>query len=293
MKHAIRNLAVFGGVLVTASVAFEYVRMAPSYRLIVEPWSIRGYDLTQGRVVAALGIGSIIITLLAASKQGSPVFNALVGFGIWLAAILIAQFPDPEPLTLELASFPALAILAVLSYILTRTIMNLAGDRIGTDHRRYVKWGLFAAILAISFLAIARPNFVVPNSLETDLSVVIAVVLGVIVIAATIAPPRQLAVARLAMITALMSWATIGTVGTSARTKLIQSQIEVMGVSGTYRDTQITSGVMIAFAGIVMVFLATVGIWARKRDRLEVIARAKRQQDAAAQSAAELAAAGR
>lgn len=293
MKNFVRNVALLGGVLVVASVAFEYVRMAPSYRFIVEPWSIRGYDLTQGKVVAAIGIGTIFVSLLAASAGGSTRFNAMAGFSIWLAAVLIAQFPDPPPIALELATFAALVIVAILSYILARSIVNSFAERIPKNMRRYTTLGLLVVLFAIGFFAIAKPNFVAPNSADVDLSVVVAVFVGLIVVSAATAEPRELAIARIGIATALMGWIVIATVGTSARTHLIESQLEAMGVSGTYRDTQITSGIMVAFFGMLLVFLGSTGLWARKRDRLQVIARAHRQQEAARESAAEIAAANR
>ncbi len=293
MKNFVRNVALLGGVLVVASVAFEYVRMAPSYRFIVEPWSIRGYDLTQGKVVAAIGVGTIVISLLAASSGGSTRFNMMAGFGIWLAAVFIAQFPDPPPIDLKLATFAALVIVAILSYILARSIVNSLAERIPKAMRRYATLGLLVVLFVIGFFAIAKPNFVVPNSAEVDLSVVVAIFLGLVVISAATAQPRELAIARISMATALMGWIVVATVGTSARTHLIESQLEAIGVSGTYRDTQITSGVMLAFFGMLLVFLGSTGLWARKRDRLQVIARAHRQQEAARESAAEIAAANR
>lgn len=293
MRNFVRNVALFGGVLVVASVAFEYVRMAPSYRFIVEPWSIRGYDLTQGKVVAAIGVGTIVVSLLASSARGSTRFNAMAGFGIWLGAVLIAQFPDPPPIDLELATFAALLIVAILSYILARSIVNSFAERIPKNMRRYTTLGLLVVLFLIGFFAIAKPNFVAPNSAEVDLSVVIAVFVGLIVVSAATAQPRELAIARIGIATALMGWIVIATVGTSARTHLIESQLEAIGVSGTYRDTQITSGIMVAFFGMLLVFLGSTGLWARKRDKLQVIARAHRQQEAARESAAEIAAANR
>lgn len=288
-RHLVRNLAILGAVMVIASIGFEYVRMAPSYRFVVEPWSFRGYDLTQGRVVAALGVGLLAILLLAASSRGSTLFNAGVGFGVWLAAVLVAQFPDPRPLNLELTPFAAVVITLALAYILARGIVNVLADRLPGKTRRYVNLGLVVVLFLVGYLAIARPNFVDPHSMEVELSVIVAVVMGVVVLSAATAQPRELAVARIAIVSTLAGWITIAAVGAGARTHLIQEQVKAIGVSGTYRDSQITSGLMIAFGGVLIAFLASVGIWARKRDRLLIQARAERQHKAAKDSAAELA----
>jgi hypothetical protein len=287
-QNLVRNLAVLGAVMVIASVAFEYVRMAPSYRFVVEPWSFRGYELTQGKVVAAIGISLLALLLLAASDRGSTLFNAGVGFGVWLAAVLISQFPDPSPIDLELEAFAAIVIMLALAYILGRGIVNVLADRLPPNRRRLTSLGTLVVLFLVGYLAIARPNFVDPNSTEVELSVIVAVVVGVITISAATAQPRELAAARIAINATLIGWVTVATVGGGARTYLIQHQLETIGVSGTYRDTQITSGLMIAFAGMLIAFLASVGIWARKRDRLLVKARAERQHQAAKDSAAEL-----
>ncbi len=289
-KHMMPIAAVVGGGLVVASIAFEYVRIKPDYRFIVEPWSVRGYQLTQGKVVAAIGVAIIVLSLLAASKRGGNVFNAGVAFGVWLAAVLIAQFPDPPPADISIPAFIGIVVTAVFGYLLARTVTTLVGDRIEPSSRKWVTLGSLVAIFLIAYLAFVQPTFVSPNRTEMDISVIVAIALGIILVAAVIAQPRELAVARMAMVSSLTAWVVIATLGGGARTNLIKRQIVETGASATYRDTQITSGLMIAFLGMIIVFIASVGIWARKRDRLLVLARARKQQEAAAASAAELAA---
>lgn len=287
-QHLVRNLAILGAVMVIASVPFEYVRMAPSYRFLVEPWSIRGYDLTQGKVVGAIGICVLALLLLAAADRGSTLFNAVVGFGVWLAAVLISQFPDPRPIDLELEPFAGIVLVFVIAYIVGRGIVNMLAGRLPPKMRRYTTLGITVVLFLVGYLAIAGPNFVEPNSMEVELSVIVAVLFGVIILSASTAQPRALAVARMAMNATLIGAIAVATVGGGARAHLIEQQVEIMGVSGTYRDSQITSGLMIAFAGMLIAFLASVGLWARKRDRLLVKARAERQHQAAKDSAAEL-----
>lgn len=287
-RNLVRNLAILSAVMVIASVGFEYVRMAPSYRFVVEPWSVRGYDLTQGKVVGAIGVCLLALLLLAASNRGSTLFNAGVGFGVWLAAVLISQFPDPSPIKLALEPFAGIVIMLGLSYILGRGVVNVLADRLPAKRRRVTSLGILVVLFLIGYLAIAKPNFVDPNATEVELSVIVAVFMGVVILSAATAQPRELAVARIAIVATLVGWVTVAAIGAGARTYLIQQQLENMGVSGTYRDSQITSGLMIAFAGMLIAFLASVGIWARKRDKLLVKARADRQHQAAKDSAAEL-----
>jgi hypothetical protein len=287
-KNPVRALAVFGGIMVVVSILFEYVRMAPTYRLIVEPWSIRGYDLTQGKVVAALGVAAIVLSILAAAPRGSTVFNVIVAFATWLAAVLIAQFPDPPPVDISVPAFIGITVSVIIAYMIAATVVTLLGERLHKRARRYWLLATTIAVFLLAYLTVVEPELVSPSRAEVDLSIIVAVVFGILLFSAVVAPPRELAVARIAINSALVSWIVIATLSGGTRARLVQAQIEEMGVSGTYRDTQITSGLMIAFAGMIIVFLASVGTWARKRDRLQILARARRQQEAAAQSAAEL-----
>ena len=47
-------LVLIGTLLMATSIFWEYVRMRPDYLRIVSPWTQRGYDLTQGLVIAAI-----------------------------------------------------------------------------------------------------------------------------------------------------------------------------------------------------------------------------------------------
>ena len=56
-------LIVLGTGLMAASVLWEYVRMKPDYRYLVEPWSIRGYETTQGWVIFAAAAAVLLLAV--------------------------------------------------------------------------------------------------------------------------------------------------------------------------------------------------------------------------------------
>jgi uncharacterized iron-regulated membrane protein len=61
------------------------------------------------------------------------------------------------------------------------------------------------------------------------------------------------------------------------------------GLSGQYRDAQVTSGWFLAQLGFLLIFVGSVAMWARRRDIIINRQRAARQRAAADRSAAEIA----
>ena len=78
------------------------------------------------------------------------------------------------------------------------------------------------------------------------------------------------------------------TMGGSVRSNLLGRQVETIGVSADYLDSQITSGVMLTWLGSIIMILGAVGMWAKRRDQLEARDRAQRQRETAEESAQEL-----
>ena len=60
MKTLFKNkpllLTILGLAIMAQSILWEYVRVRPDYRFVIEPWSQRGYDINQGWVIA-IGAG--------------------------------------------------------------------------------------------------------------------------------------------------------------------------------------------------------------------------------------------
>jgi hypothetical protein len=117
--------------------------------------------------------------------------------------------------------------------------------------------------------------------------VLVAVAYGILLLGAVAGRPRELATVRVLLVSVVGGWIYITTMAGSVRSSLVTEQMET-GIAASYKDTQITSGIMIAFIAALIVFAGAAGIWAERRDRLTVLARAKRQHEAALESAAEL-----
>jgi len=82
--------------------------------------------------------------------------------------------------------------------------------------------------------------------------------------------------------------AAIGLSAAAIREHLIGEQLTLTGITGQYKDTQITSGYFIALAGILLAFVGAVSLWAKRRDIISNEQRAEKQRAAAEASAAEI-----
>jgi hypothetical protein len=261
--------------------------MNPDYRFIVEPWSLRGYETTQGRVVVAIGIGLLLLSVATLRENASLTFAATAAGIAWLAAIFIADLADPDPVDLELAVPVAIALTAVGSWIVVASGFALAGDRIPTSRRSLIRAGAWIVITLIVYLVLVAPN-IVGSSSTMEVPVLIAIAYGIALLGAVAGRPQELSTVRVLLVSVVGGWIYITTMAGSVRSSLVTEQMAETGIAASYKDTQITSGIMIAFIGSLIVFAGAASIWAERRDRLTVLARAKRQHEAALESAAEL-----
>ena len=281
-----RAMAIGGSALIIISALFEYVRMHPDYRFIVEPWSLRGYETTQGKVVVSIGIGLLLLSLVTLRENASLRYGVTAAGVAWLAAIFIADLADPEPVDLELAAPVAILLTAVGSWLVVASVFAFAGERLPTKRRSLMRAGAWIVTTLIVYFALVAPN-VVSSSSTVEVPVLVAVAYGILLLGAVAGRPRELATVRVLLVSVVGGWIYITTMAGSVRSSLVTEQMET-GIAASYKDTQITSGIMIAFIAALIVFAGAAGIWAERRDRLTVLARAKRQHEAALESAAEL-----
>lgn len=288
-QHSISRIAGIGGAFAAiVSILWEYARMAPDYRFIVEPWSLRGFELTEGWVVAAMGLGLLALFLNAQIEEQSFTRTIAVAVAAWFAAVLIAQFPDPPAIDFKLANPVGLLLTLLIAIIVMGTALAIVGDRFAGRRRNLVRWSGAVVLTAVLFPLVVRPSLVEGSSIE--LSVIVAIGLAVLFAAALAGNPRELAPVRVLLVSTAAAWLVVTTIAGSVRSALLREQ-EIEGAAATYVDTQITSGMMIAWFGCLLVFVAGVALWARRRDHIANQARARRQHEAARASAAEIEAA--
>jgi peptidoglycan/LPS O-acetylase OafA/YrhL len=116
-------LILLGTGLMAISVFWEYARVKPDYRFIVEPWSIRGYETTQGWVIAAGALAALALALpLSLHLLKGKLIESLLVAGLATAfvalAAVLADAPDQQPggmLVWGLAFLLGVAVVALVS----------------------------------------------------------------------------------------------------------------------------------------------------------------------------------
>jgi vacuolar-type H+-ATPase subunit I/STV1 len=103
--------------------------------------------------------------------------------------------------------------------------------------------------------------------------------------------PVELAANRMLIFSTVVGGWTIALSAAAMRTNLLEAQVELDGVVGQYKDTQITSGYFLALLGMLTAFVGATSLWAKRRDIIINQQRAERQRAAAIASAAEIQAA--
>lgn len=284
-----QGLGVLGAVLTMQTIFWEYARMRPDYRFIVDPWSIRGFETVHGTIAVAIGALALVAFLVVAwDGSERPRNGALIVVGIAAAATIMTAVLGGGEYSLT-PGFPVIALLTLtLTLIVYGAIRSLAKDRAFLQKfwlRQLILWGTAAVI------AVVIEQTIGGKELSTPQWVAIGVVM-VIVAGLSLAPePRQLAANRMLMFSSVIAASTLALSAGAVRSTLVRLQVEAGGVPALYKDTQVTSGHLMAVFGMVFVFFAAVALWARRRDAILSAQRAQRQRAAAEASAAEIQAA--
>jgi hypothetical protein len=275
---------LLGSLITIASVFFEYARMAPDYRFLVEPWSIRGHSLTQGWVMVAVAAAIALIGLAVAYGLIKETFTG----GLIAAAIVtvfgtvLAVVANPRDVVLAAIAIWGLALVGASA--VSAIVVHTLPDSVRGWSRRGAVWGSFVVSLVLLGIAVIGPLF------ESLQPVWLVVLVGFVLsgVGVMVRRPHELAAQRVLINSAVISLFIGATMGGSVRTALMEKQVETIGVAADYLDTQVTSGVMLTWLGSILMILGAVGLWAKRRDQLEAVDRARRQREAAALSAKEL-----
>lgn len=284
-----QSLGIIGAVLTMQTIFWEYARMRPDYGFIVEPWAIRGFETVHGSIAVAIG-AIALAAVLAVAWPGSeqPRNGALIVGGVAVAGTVVTAVLGGGDYTLT-PGFPVIALLTLtLSSIAFGVVRSVAGDRPLLRKfwfRQLILWGLIVVIAVVIERTIGGKETSIPQWVA--IGVVMAVIGGL-----SLAPePRQLAANRMLMFSSVIAAIALALSAGAVRSTLVRMQMEAGGVPALYKDTQVTSGHLLAVFGMVLVFFASVALWARRRDAILTAQRAQRQRAAAEASAAEIQAA--
>lgn len=285
MRNLARILAVVGPLVTIQSIAWEYTRMRPDYRFLVEPWAIRGYELTQGSVVAAIGVALLLIgfvTMTEASRRTAVGLAAAALFVVSGVAIAIIFDPGTD---VDISAGILIALAAIYGYGLMKLARRLLPDFSAISG---LLGGLVVTLGATVIVFVVLNSIFGSSTLDPWLLTLLALS-GVALVAAA-GTPVELTANRVFIFATIVGGFVIARLGASLRAALISAQVEV-GAAAQYKDTQTTNGWLLAVFGTIIAFIAAVSLWARRRDFIITQRRAAEQRAAAEKSAAEIAAA--
>ena len=287
MKHQWNKIAlILGPVIVMASIVWEYARTDPAYGFLVEPWSIRGYEIAQGWAYFAIGMALLLLGLAVMPARAVEVrYSAsVVGIAAVLAGIL-GFFLGPDTISITFTGLIMAALGLLLWIMINRTFKSLVLPRVpALDrflYRTIISLGILAAIFLGMLFTVAESTV----SMNPGIAAFIGV--GLLALFALATKPHGLAANRLLIYLSVVGGGIITLSGGSLRSSLQAAQIETIGVGAQYKDVQVSYGWFLALFGIAVVFIGAVAVWATRRDTIIARSRARAQREAAERSAQE------
>lgn len=283
LKNRALVLTIVGMALMVQSVLWEYVRVKPTYRFIVEPWSLRGYELTQGFVIAAIAFGiAVLAVLVSRGIVKETRTSSAIAIAVLIAyAVVVTILADARDVKMP---FIVSVLLAVVAAVVAVALLEGFIPKEWRKRRRLTRAGIWLVSFVVLMFGVLRP-------LLTDEQPfwVFVLIAGVVVGAlALFRPPTELAGRRMLINSITAIWVMSMTMSASLRQALLAAQLEQSDISAQLLDLQITSGVLIAWFGGLLAFVGAVGMWAKRRDQIIAHERARKQQAAAAESSAQL-----
>jgi hypothetical protein len=284
LKNTPFLLTILGMAIMAQSILWEYVRVRPTYRFIVEPWSQRGYEVNQGLVLASGAVLVIVLTSLMVSGVIKETrLHSLAAVAIIIVfAVGAAVLVDAKDVKIP---FIVHVILSAIGGIVLRSLLEGFIPEEWSKRRRLTRFGLWLVGFLVALFAVVGPLL---NG-EQPFWIFLAVSGAVLGALSLFQPPTTLGNWRMIINTVLGLWIMSMTMSAALRHGLAGAQfIATDGLNADAQDLQITSGVILAWLGGLLAFTGSVGLWARRRDEIAALDRARKQQAAARESEAQL-----
>lgn len=283
LKNRALVLTIVGMAIMAQSALWEYVRVEPTYRFIVEPWSLRGYEVTQGLVIAAMSLGiAVFAVLVVRGVIKETIGSAAIGVTISLAyAVAVAILADARPVKMP---FIVHILLSIVAAVVGVALLERFIPKLWKQRRRLARSGIWLVSFLVILFGVVGP--LLQNERPFWVFILLA---GVIVGAlALFRPPTELAGLRWVINSIVAVWVMSMTMSAGLRQALQGAQLEVGEASAQLRELQVTSGVLLAWFGGLVAFTGAVGMWAKRRDQIIAHERARKQQEAAQESERQL-----
>ena len=292
MKKNWTKLAiVLGPVIVIASIAWEYARTNSSYGFIITPWAMRGYEFDQGQIFVVAAVLALLAGL-ATTWEGAtkPTVAAAITAAIVIGATVFAAVYGSRTITINLTVVANAVFSFIIAASVSLSLRSLFGEKVRL-FKRALPVGL---LLFVVFLGIFHVTILGREATFTTWIVVFVVFLLFAGLALSI-QPTAMAANRMLILVSVALWSLVVFSAGALRETLVQTQMEtvqpngVVGVAAQYKDTQAALGWWLAGFGCTVMFVGAVGLWAKRRDIVAAIQRARKQRLAAEESAREIA----
>lgn len=289
LKNRMLMVLLFGLLALSQSTLWEYARVQPRWRgdrFIISPWSLRGYETPQGRVIlVSAAILAVLAILLVAGKIKADRVGTLTITGGLIVGVVAATFiGDARPTAVGGVGVFVLSMVAAA--LVAAAAMSTVGSKVADRYRRWVRLAVWlVSFLLLTYLVIGpaiggirRPTWLV-------LAVGLALIGGVVVFR----NPPQLGPYRMIIVGAAAIMLVAASMATAVRIQLTGLQFATWNTAADLREVQITWGVFMAWMGGGLATIGAIGLWAGERDEVSAQNRARRQAEAARQSELELA----
>ncbi len=291
MKKNWTKVAIaLGPAIIVASVVWEFARTNPDYNFLIQPWSLRGYETDFGVVYATLGI-LLLIGGIATAWEGAlrdSVSAAVAGYFVIAMTGFAFAFGNEE-ITISVTTVMNAFVSLLLAASVSLALRSLFGES-NRFFRRALPIGL---VLFFFFFLLGAVSVV-----GTDLTVrpwalvfFVSLIFGGLSVAIR---PINMAANRMLMLASVAGWLVILLSAGAIRQALVEEQLMTeqtggaIGVAAQYKDTQAALGWWVAGLGVTILFVGAVGLWAKRRDIVSAMARARKQREAAEISAREI-----
>jgi hypothetical protein len=290
-KNWTKIAIALGPAIIIASVVWEVARVNKSFSFVIAPWAIRGYESDHGLVFASLGIllliGGIAVSWEGAMKNRTSI--ALAAYLVVAATAFAYLFAKDREITLTVTTVLSVVVATILATAISLALRSIFGQRIRFFRRAMTTFIIvFALVVGVLYATLVGSELV----LETWILVLfVALLTGGLSIAIQ---PIGLAANRVLIVASVAAWAVIIMSAGALRQHLIDTQMATVqadgsiGIAAQYKDVQAAPGWWLAGLAATILFVGSVGLWARRRDIVATHARAKRQRAAAEISTREI-----
>lgn len=289
-KNWTKMAIALGPLAIIASLAWEYARINPSYGFIVEPWALRGFETNHFPAFLTAGT-LLLIGGIATSWEGTlrPAVSAgIVGFFVIAMTGFTFAFRS-ESMELSLDPGFVMGVSLIVALAVAASLKSL----LGSSNAVFKRASLSMLVLFVVFY-FGLSATVGGSKIDVPTGIVVLFVSLVIGGMAVSIRPMTMAANRFLIFVTVAVWGLVLFSAGALRQNLIDEQYATVQSNGVaniavaYKDTQAAVGWWLAGFAATVAFVGAVGLWAKRRDIVAALARARKQRAAAEISAREI-----